>query len=192
LLSVSVVDGLGSFRVNDREETYSNWGASDVGPYTYALTAVSPVGYSFAGWYESVDGNDFLVSHEPVYYATVDGCDRRLYPLFEKAEDVLFTIYVGNFEGGTLSCNGETVDEYGCEWMMPAGSAVTVTAVAKSGYVFEGWYFETYSENYEESYLVFYSEEPTVTLSLPVDEAVTLVAFFEKDPLYVDDVPAIN
>lgn len=180
-LTVKAEDEIGSFTVDGREEAYTNWGASAAGPYTYTLTAVEPLGYVFVGWYEIFEGTAeySLLSEELTYTVTVDGYDRKLVPMFFEAEDVLFTVFTKDFDGAVLYVNGEELDYYGSEWMMPYGSEVTVSVEPFEGVTFEGWYRELDTEDYSGTYFVLYSTEKTVTVTLRGDYYLTLVAFLE-------------
>lgn len=180
-LTVKVEDEIGSFTVDGCEEAYTNWGASAAGPYTYTLTAVEPLGYVFVGWYEIFEGTAeySLLSEELTYTVTVDGYDRKLVPMFFEAEDVLFTVFTKDFDGAVLYVNGEELDYYGSEWMMPYGSEVTVSVEPFEGVTFEGWYRELDTEDYSGTYFVLYSTEKTVTVTLRGDYYLTLVAFLE-------------
>ena len=190
-LTVKVEDEIGSFTVDGREEAYTNWGASAAGPYTYTVTAIAPVGYVFAGWYEVMGGDieDMLLSESVTYSVTVDGNDRVILPRFTKAEDVLFTLYVKDYVGASFLCNGEEIPGDGWEWNVPYGSTMTVTVILEEGYTFEGWYIEYFDEEYQ-TYFAFYSDELTVSYTC-LEEYCTLVAFVKGCPVVEGDIPPV-
>ena len=139
------------------------------------------MGYVFIGWYEIFEGTAeySLLTDELTYTVTVDGYDRKIVPMFFEVEDILFTVYIKDFVGAVLYVNGEELDSYGSEWMMPIGTAVTVSVEPFEGVTFKGWYWEVYTEDYSETYFVPCSEEMTVTVTLRGDYYMTLVAFLE-------------
>ena len=190
-LTIITENDLGGFTVNWSEEVYTNWGASAAGPHTYTVTAIAPVGYVFAGWYEVMGGDieDMLLSESVTYSVTVDGNDRVILPRFTKAEDVLFTLYVKDYVGASFLCNGEEIPGDGWEWNVPYGSTMTVTVILEEGYTFEGWYIEYFDEEYQ-TYFAFYSDELTVSYTC-VEEYCTLVAFVKGCPVVEGDIPPV-
>ena len=190
-LTVKVEDEIGSFTVDGSEEAYTNWGATAAGPYTYTVTAIAPVGYIFAGWYEVMGGDmeDILLSESVTYSVTVDGNDRVILPRFTMAEDVLFTLRVMDDMGASFLLGGEEIPGDGWEKNVPYGSTMTVTVILEEGYTFEGWYIEYYDEEYQ-IYYAFYSDELTITYTC-LEEYCTLVAFVEGGPVLEGDVPPV-
>jgi hypothetical protein len=177
-LSVSVKEKIGSFLVDTDTTPYTNWGATDVAPYSYCLTAVEPAGYFFAGWYEEIEGDVILLSNDKVYTATIDGCDRVIYPLFEEATPVLFTVFIRDYMGGTLIANGEEVGAWGAEWELPMGSVVEVTVIPLPDHTFKGWYLMAEADTEYE----FYSDELTVEVPLLGSNNIVLYAVIEGIP----------
>ncbi len=190
-LTVKVEDTVGSFTVDGSEEAYTNWGANAVGPYTYTLTAVEPLGYVFVGWYEIFEGTAeySLLSEELTYTVTVDGYDRKLVPMFFEAEDVLFTLRVMDDMGASFLLGGEEIPGDGWEKDVPYGSTMTVTVILEEGYTFEGWYIEYYDEEYQ-IYYAFYSDELTITYTC-LEEYCTLVVFVKGGPTLEGDIPPV-
>ena len=190
-LIVKVEDEIGSFTVDGSEEAYTNWGANAVGPYTYTLTAVEPLGYVFVGWYEIFEGTAeySLLSEELTYTVTVDGYDRKLIPMFFEAEDVLFTLRVMDDMGASFLLDGEEIPGDGWEKDVPYGSTMTVTVILEEGYTFEGWYTEYYDEEYQ-IYYAFYSDELTITYTC-LEEYCTLVVFVKGGPTLEGDIPPV-
>jgi hypothetical protein len=190
-LTVKVEDEIGSFTVDGREEAYTNWGASAAGPYTYTVTAIAPVGYVFAGWYEVMGGEmeDMILSESVTYSVTVDGNDRVILPRFTVAEDVLFTLRVMDDMGASFLLGGEEIPGDGWEKNVPYGSTMTVTVILEEGYTFEGWYIEYYDEEYQ-IYYAFYSDELTITYTC-LEEYCTLVVFVKGGPTLEGDIPPV-
>ena len=190
-LIVKVEDEIGSFTVDGNEEAYTNWGASAAGPYTYTVTAIAPVGYVFAGWYEVMGGDieDILLSESVTYSVTVDGNDRVILPRFTVAEDVLFTLRVMDDMGASFLLGGEEIPGDGWECNVPYGSTMTVTVILEEGYTFEGWYIEYYDEEYQ-IYYAFYSDELTITYTC-LEEYCTLVVFVKGGPTLEGDIPPV-
>ena len=87
------------------------------------LTATPNLGYAFAGWYNGA----IQVSMSPSYTFTVNG-DKTLTAMFAP-RDYTITLNASPTAGGTISGGGS----------YPAGSVVTVSANANSGYRFNGW-----------------------------------------------------
>ena len=92
------------------------------------LTATPNMGYEFVGWIEVFSGLPSVVSYNPEYTFTVNG-DRSLIASFQP---VNYTINVtcSPSMGGVVSGN---------QGSYLAGSTVTLTATANTGYAFSGW-----------------------------------------------------
>ncbi len=89
------------------------------------LTATPNLGYAFKGWYNMMGIIQY--SSQPEYTFTVTQ-DRTLMAKFIPA-DYTITLNASPTAGGTISGGGT----------YPAGSVVTVSAHANSGYRFNGW-----------------------------------------------------
>ena len=89
------------------------------------LTATPNLGYAFKGWYNVWE--TICYSTQPEYTFTITQ-DRTLMAKFELA-DYTITLNASPVVGGTISGGGT----------YPAGSVVTVSAHANSGYRFNGW-----------------------------------------------------
>lgn len=101
------------------------------GPYAYnspcTVTATPSIGYAFAGWYDNFFGGN-LYSNQPEYTFTVKQ-DRTLVARFVQRNYTVTTNCQPSL-GGTVTGN---------QGSYPAGSMVTLTATANSGYAFSGW-----------------------------------------------------
>ncbi len=90
------------------------------------VTATPNLGFAFLGWYNNALGT-IPYSHQPEYTFTVTQ-DRTLVARFAP-RDYTITLNASPTSGGTISGGGT----------YPAGSMVTLTATAASGYYFNGW-----------------------------------------------------
>lgn len=90
------------------------------------LTATSNPGFVFMGWYNNALGT-ILYSRQPEYTFTVTG-DRHLYAKFI-LRNCAITTSCSPTSGGSVEGGGSYM----------AGSMVTLTATANSGYVFSCW-----------------------------------------------------
>ncbi len=90
------------------------------------LTATSNSGFTFMGWYKDPMGA-LLLSRQPEYTFTVTG-DRHLYAHFILANYTVMTS-CSPTAGGNVAGGGTYM----------AGSTVTLTATANTGYVFSCW-----------------------------------------------------
>lgn len=124
---------------------------------TVTVTAVAGEGYLFKGWYE----NGELVSTEDSYTFTVTS-DRTLTAKFS----TYYTVTTVAQTGGTVSGGGR----------YEPNTTATITAEAKDGYYFAGWY----DENGE-----LVSAEKSFSLTVLKDR--TFTARFEKKVSYKCD-----
>ena len=101
-------------------------GGTYLSGYPCTVTATPNLGFAFLGWYNNALGT-IPYSHQPEYTFTVTQ-DRTLVARFAP-RDYTITLNASPTSGGTFSGDGT----------YPAGSVVTVSAHANSGYRFNGW-----------------------------------------------------
>lgn len=94
---------------------------------TVTATANTNAGYEFKGWQE----NGQIVDGAGATYTFTASGDRTLTALFEVDEDYRVTLQADPQNGGTVTGGGSYEDD---------PHSATVTATAKPGYYFIGWY----------------------------------------------------
>ncbi|WP_394924872.1 endo-alpha-N-acetylgalactosaminidase family protein [uncultured Robinsoniella sp.] len=117
---------------------------------TALLTAEANPGYIFDGWYLGED----KASDEPVFTTPQITADTTYVARFIRdLKDVTITVQTEDETAGSVS-GGGTVKE---------GEKVTITARAKAGYTFEGWYLEGVKVSEEAEYEVEAAEDAVYT-----------------------------
>lgn len=123
---------------------------------TAVLTAEANPGYLFDGWYLGEE----KASGEPVFTTPEITADTTYVARFIRdLKDVTITVQSEDETAGTVS-GGGTVKE---------GEKVTITAQAKEGYTFEGWYLEGVKVSEEAEYEVEAAEDAVYTAKFKKD-----------------------
>lgn len=105
------------------------------------FTATASSAYEFDGWYENSSGTGTKHSNNYAYTATAD---KTLYAKF-KIKTLTVTAHAvtdgtsNSSTGGTVKCGSSTAGATSSS-TVNYGSSVALTATAKSGYKFDGWY----------------------------------------------------
>ena len=100
--------------------------------------------YEFVGWY-SINGTaETLITADESYTFTLNGDESILAVFREKVvtpTTYTFSAFVSG-DGGDIWHNGSVCEDKAYTAVLPAGSTVTLKAVAAEGYTFEGWYVD--------------------------------------------------
>ena len=94
------------------------------------LTATAKDGYAFDGWYEKSDGSGTKLTSATV----TANADKTYYAKFVKKYTITVDYVTGCSTMGTVSVSGSS------SVAVAEGTQVTLTASAKTGYKFDGWY----------------------------------------------------
>ena len=140
------------------------------------LTAKANEGFTFAGWYKSIDDqSEELISADSTYTFTIN--ERMyVYAKFIEEEMHLFNFLAQCYEYnyGYITENGKMV-EFGNGRAVEKGTKITLTAEANEGFSFVGWYF--YNEQQGETLI---SKDATYTFTVNHDWYV-FAKFVEKE-----------
>ncbi|MCR5350450.1 MAG: DUF6273 domain-containing protein [Acholeplasmatales bacterium] len=147
-----VSNGVVSYQANDYQ-MYLAGTQVTISAYTKGET-------TFLGWYEIIDDEELFVSPNAIYSFVMPKKD---YTLEARWELTMLTTKSNNESFGTLTSNSVYTKEE-----IEAGTEISLSCNAKTGYIFDGWY--------EGNKLV--SENLTFTYEMP-KRAVTLVARFK-------------
>ena len=160
---------------NDKMVEFGNGRAVEKGT-KITLTAKANEGFTFAGWYKSIDDqSEELISADSTYTFTIN--ERMyVYAKFIEEEMHLFNFLAQCYEYnyGYITENGKMV-EFGNGRAVEKGTKITLTAEANEGFSFVGWYF--YNEQQAETLI---SKDATYTFTVNHDWYV-FAKFVEKE-----------
>ena len=138
---------------------------------TFLATPSASEGYKFVGWYDDYTGK--LVSTSEQY--TVSKVTSKL-TLNAKFELIKYKVNAQAVTDGTIGTTGGTIelgnveDANAVEW----GTAITLTANAKTGYEFKGWYSDAACTK------AYVTDNTVNPLGITVKSNVTVYAKFAK------------